>query len=294
MKIVILGPSGQLGSDVARAAATAWPDAELVPLGRDRLDLAAAGALVPAADAIGGDIWINCAGYTRTDAAEDDAGRAMRVNAHAVRELGDACGRIGARLYHVSTDYVFGGDRARREPYREGDAPCPINVYGASKALGETLLSGCAANATVLRVASLFGVAGVSGQGGNFVETMLRMARAGTVLRVVDDQTMSPTSTADAAAALMRLIAADAPAGTYHLVNTGAATWHGFAAAILDLAGVAARLVPVASAALALPAERPAYSVLDTAKLAGAVGALPHWRDALARYLRAKGHRVRL
>lgn len=293
MRIVVLGPNGQFGSDFVRAAREAWPRADLVPLGRDRLDLARPGAVAEAAAALRGDVWVNCTGYHRTDEAEGNASLAIRINAHAAKELGRACAQIGARLFHLSTDYVFGGDRARRTPYRESDPPAPLNVYGTSKALGETLLFGTNPRATVLRVASLFGVAGASGKGGNFVETMLRLARERPELRVVDDQTMSPTSTADAAAALVRLIRAEAPSGLYHLVNSGAVAWHGFAAEILRQAGIATPVAAVASASLAQPAERPSYSVLDNGKISAVVGALPDWRDALARYLRDKGHSAR-
>lgn len=293
MRIVVLGPNGQFGSDFVRAARAAWPRAEVVPLGRDKLDLAERGAAAAAAAALRGDVWVNCTGYHRTDEAEGNAGLAIRINAHAVKELGRACAAIGARLFHLSTDYVFGGDRVRRAPYGEDDPPRPLNVYGMSKALGETLLAGENARATVLRVASLFGVAGASGKGGNFVETMLRLARERPELRVVDDQTMSPTFTADAAAALVRLVGAGAPPGLYHLVNSGAVTWHGFAAEILRQAGIATPVAAIGSAALAQPAERPAYSVLDNGKISAVVGALPDWRDALARYLHAKGHLVR-
>lgn len=293
MRIVVLGANGQFGSDFVRAVREAWPQADLVPLGRDRIDIAKPGAAAEAVGALRGEVWVNCTGYHRTDEAEGNASLAVRVNAHAVKELGRACAAAGARLFHLSTDYVFGGDRARRTPYRESDPPAPLNVYGMSKALGEALLLGENPGATVLRVASLFGVAGASGKGGNFVETMLRLARERPELRVVDDQTMSPTATADAAAALVRLIRAGAPPGLYHLVNSGAVTWRGFAAEILRQAGIETPVVAIRAAELAQPAERPAYSVLDNAKLSAVAGAMPDWRDALARYLHAKGHRAR-
>lgn len=293
MRIVVLGANGQFGSDFVRAAREAWPEADLVPLGRDKLDLSKPGAAAEAVASLRGDAWVNCTGYHRTDEAEGNASLAIRINAHAVKELGRACAAAGARLFHLSTDYVFGGDRARRAPYRESDPPAPLNVYGMSKAFGETLLFGENPDATVLRVASLFGVAGASGKGGNFVETMLRLAHERPELRVVDDQTMSPTATADAAAALVRLIRAEAPPGLYHLVNSGAVTWRGFAAEIVRQAGLETPVVAIRAAELAQPAERPAYSVLDNGKISAIVGAMPDWRDALAGYLHAKGHRAR-
>ena len=138
--------------------------------------------------------------------------------------LTEARERLGAALTYVSTDYVFGGaERAR--PYGENDCPSPVNVYGASKAMGETLARLADAEVTVLRVASLFGVAGASGKGGNFVETMIRNGRDIGSLSVVDDITMSPTGTADVADMVLDLLEAAAPPGIYHAVNSGEATW---------------------------------------------------------------------
>ena len=154
--------------------------------------------------------------------------------------------------------------------------------------MGEDLALISGADVTVLRVASLFGVAGASGKGGNFVETMIKLGRERGALRVVDDQIMSPTSTADAAASLLRLVAAAAPGGVYHLVNTGEVSWCGFAKRIIEMMGISATVEPVPTSAMPTPAKRPPYSALSNAKLGNVIGAMRGWEDALRDYLAAK------
>ena len=228
--------------------------------------------------------------FVGTDEVEGNATGAFAVNTHAVKLMAELCGAKGARLVHISTDYVFGGaERAR--PYGENDCPSPVNVYGASKAMGETLARLTNAEVTILRVASLFGVAGASGKGGNFVETMIRNGRDKGSLSVVDDITMSPTGTAYVADMVLDLLEAAAPPGIYHAVNSGEATWCEFASVIVARAGIAAEVLPVAGKDYPTVARRPAYSVLDNTKIARALGRpIPHWTEALDRYLRAKGH----
>ncbi len=288
MRLLLLGPNGQLGTDI-RAAAETRGGIELLPLGRERLDLTAVERIPKVLGGTDFDVLVNCTGYHRTDEAEDHADLAFAVNAFAVRALAEACAARGAHFLHVSTDYVFGGlDRAT--PYTEADGIGPLNVYGASKATGEALALKTHADTLVLRVASLFGVAGASGKGGNFVETMLRVGRETGHLRVVDDVRMSPTSTADIAGRILDLLEARAPGGVYHAVNAGDATWYEFARAIIETARVPATVEPCTSADYPTKAARPPYSALNAGKLTAATAPLPHWRDALERYLRAKGH----
>ncbi|OAB60849.1 NAD(P)-dependent oxidoreductase [Leptolyngbya valderiana BDU 20041] len=288
MRLLLLGPNGQLGSDI-RAAAETRGAIELLPLSRERLDLSAPARIPEVLGDTDFDVLVNCTGYHRTDEAEDNAELAFAVNAFAVRSLAEACAARGARFLHVSTDYVFGGLN-RATPYTEADGIGPLNVYGASKATGEALALKAHPDTLVLRVASLFGVAGASGKGGNFVETMLRVGREKGHLRVVDDIRMSPTATADIAGRILDLLQAGAPSGLYHAVNAGDASWYEFASAIVERAGVAATVEPCTSADYPTKAVRPPYSALDAGKLAAATAPLPHWRDALERYLRAKGH----
>ncbi|MEW6252579.1 MAG: dTDP-4-dehydrorhamnose reductase [Planctomycetota bacterium] len=289
MRILLLGANGQLGTDLHAACAAQERSVQLLPLRRSDLDVTQLDAVGPFLARHDFDALVNCTSYHKTDEVEDHATQAFVVNAHAVLELARACARTGAALVHISTDYVFDG--ALRRPYSESDGPGPINVYGASKAMGERLALGAWERTFVLRVASLFGVAGASGKGGNFVETMIRVGRERGELRVVNDITMSPTATCDVARALLALLQAEAPPGVYHLVNSGAATWYEFARAIIAGAGVPAAVEPITSREYPTRAARPPYSVLDNTKITARVGPLPHWRDALERYLVARESR---
>ena len=284
MKVVLLGPDGQLGYDIRKAHDDAGVPFELLPVGRDRLDVTAPDLEERLAQ-WSFDILVNCTGYHKTDEVEDNAGLAFAVNAHAVQGMAHACARQAARLVHVSTDYVFGGDTKRRTPLCEEDLVAPVNVYGASKLLGETLARLACEDVVVVRVASLFGAAGASGKAGNFVETMLRLAREQGQLKVVDDQVMSPTATADVARVLMRMLLDGCAPGTYHAVNGGEASWYDFACEILRRSTVFAEVVPCVSDEFPSRAKRPAYSALDNAKVSRAFGALAPWQDALGRYL---------
>lgn len=290
MRALLLGPNGQLGHDIRHAYEKAGEPFELVPLARDRLDVAAPGVVEDVLGELDFDILINCTSYHKTDEVEDNAAQAIAVNAHAVQAMARACAAKRARLFHVSTDYVFGGDVARAQPLCEGDPIAPVNVYGASKAMGETLACLACDDVVILRVASLFGVAGASGKGGNFVETMLRVAREKGTLRVVDDQIMSPTATANVAQIVLSMLTEGCAPGHYHVVNSGSASWFEFAREIVRRAGIDATVTPCTSADYPTRAMRPRYSVLDNAKVSAVSGAVPPWQDALERYLRAKGH----
>ena len=292
MKVLLLGPNGQLGHDILRAHAQAGEPFEIRLLARDRLDVGVPGAVGHVLRSLDFDVLVNATACNLVDEAEDEAASmAFAVNAHAVRAMARACAVKRARLFHVGTDYVFGGDAARTRPLREDDPTAPVNVYGASKAMGETLARLACEDTVILRVASLFGTAGASGKGGNFVETMIRIGREKGALRVVDDQTMSPTATADVARVLLRMLAEGCAPGLYHVVNRGSATWFEFACEIVRRAGVEAAVVPCSSGEYPTRAARPRYSALDNAKVEAAFGAMPPWQDALERYLRARGHR---
>jgi len=285
MRIALFGANGQLGSDLVVLAAQRGVD--LTPVTRAQVD-----AADPAAgfDGLDFDIAINCVAVTRVDDCEKDPGPAVAVNAHFAGRLAKACAARNARLVQVSTDYVYGG-QAQREPLTEDVGRAPVNVYGATKALGEDLARLEHDDVIVARVASLFGVAGASGKGGNFVETMLRLAKEKGRLTVVADQVMSPTASLDAGEAILDLVAAKASAGDYHVVNSGTASWCAFAEAIIARAGVAAEVAPIPTSQFPTPARRPPYSALSNAKLVAAIGRpMPDWADALDRYLAAKGH----
>ena len=284
-RVVLLGANGQLGSDFRKAHAAAGEPFELLGLARGELDVSADDAESRLA-AHRFDILINCTGYHKTDEAEDNATLAFQVNAEAVHAMARVCARKKACLAHISTDYVFGGDPLCREPFPETAPVLPVNVYGASKARGEVNALSTCDDVLLLRVASLFGVRGPSAKGGNFVDTIINAGRRGP-LRVVNDQVMSPTATSDVARVMVRALT-DRATGIYHVVNTGAATWFDFAKEIIGRVGIDTEVTPCASSDYPTRARRPEYSVLDNAKATSDFGAMPTWRDALDRYLRAK------
>ncbi|WP_448665256.1 dTDP-4-dehydrorhamnose reductase (plasmid) [Sphingomonas sp. CJ20] len=279
-QVLVTGASGQLGTELARIA---WPAGwEVVALGRDALDLTDPAALAAKVAERPWAAVINAAAYTAVDKAESDQVTAWTVNALAPAALAAACAAAGVPIVQVSTDYVFAGDRDGA--WEVTDPVAPLGVYGASKLGGELAVRTSGARHAIVRTAWV-----VSAHGNNFVKTMLRVGATNPALRVVDDQTGSPTSAADLAQALaviaMRLAEdADAPTGTFHFSNAGAVTWAGFARAIF--AGSAARggpvaeVTPIATADYPTPARRPANSLLSTATLTAAYGIAPRPWDA--------------
>jgi dTDP-4-dehydrorhamnose reductase len=198
-----------------------------------------------------------------------------------VRDLALWCRDRDRLLVHFSSDYVFGLDESRRTPWSEADAPGPVSVYGLSKLAGEYLVRSICPAHLVIRTCGLYGVWGVGGKGGNFVETMLRLAREGKPLRVVADQVCTPSYTADVADATVALLTAGRR-GLYHVTNAGACSWYEFAGTIFELAGVSANLTAITSREFGAAARRPAYSVLAPA---AGLSPLRPWREALAAYL---------
>jgi dTDP-4-dehydrorhamnose reductase len=207
------------------------------------------------------------------------------VNTWAVRDLAAVCRDLDCALCHFSTDYVFGLDAVRATPLTEADLPGPVSVYGLSKLAGEYLVRSICPKHFVIRTCGLYGVWGNGGKGGNFVETMLRVAGQGKPLRIVNDQRCTPSFTADVAATTAALIGAGA-FGLYHATNAGDCTWYEFAREIFRAAGVTAALTPITSAEFGAHAIRPPYSVLANEKLRS-VGVTPPrpWPEAVAAYL---------
>jgi len=289
MIVAVLGANGQLGSDIVRAARECR-GVETLALTRKDLDVGELASIPEVLSEERFDLLVNCTSYHKTDEVEEHATEAFRVNAHAVRAMARVCKARSARFVQISTDYVFGGEG--RRPYAETDSTGPVNVYGASKLLGEKLaLREYPEGTLIARVASLFGVAGSSGKGGNFIETILRKAKETGEVRVVNDITMSPTSTANVATAILGALKKEAPPGIYHVVNSGSATWYELAKQIIEEAGLQARVVPMTSQEYSAVAQRPPYSVLDNGKISQIVGELPPWKVALRRYLEEKDHR---
>lgn len=290
MKTILLGPNGQLGTDVQAANVRKGGWLSLTPVGRSSVDLCDIEAATNFLRESNFDCLINCSSYHRTDEVERNAQLAFTINAHLVQRLAQICFEKQARLVHVSTDYVFGG-LLKSLPFTEEDCKAPVNVYGASKAMGEDLALLTGAKVWVLRVASLFGIAGASGKGGNFVETMIRIGKEKGTLRVVADQTMSPTSTKDIAEVIIGMLQKDVAPGIWNVVNSGAASWYEFAKQIIARSNIKASVLPINSGDFPTIARRPVYSVLDNTKLCDALGSIRAWQDALDEYLIAKGYR---
>lgn len=280
MRTVVLGAPGQLGRDLCPRLA-----GEVVPLARADADLTDAARLRDKLNALRPDCVVNCAAYNFVDKAEAEPDAAFAVNAWAVRNLATACRDLGCTLVHFSTDYVFGLDASRRTPLAETDPPGPVSVYGLSKLAGEYLVRATCPRHFVIRTCGLYGVWGSGGKGGNFVETMLRLAGQGKPLRVVDDQRCTPSFTADVADAAVALIRTG-KYGLYHLTNAGDCSWFEFAREIFRIAGLAADLAPITSDQFGAPARRPAYSVLANDKAASVGSAPPQpWKEAIRAYL---------
>jgi len=290
IKAVLLGPNGQLGTDLQSVNAGRGEPVSIQAVGRTQIDLSNVEAAIASLRDLNFDVLINCSSYHKTDEVEVNAQQAFTINAHLVKRLAQLTAEKRARFFHVSTDYVFGGQH-QITPFSEDSAKAPVNIYGASKAMGEDLALLANPDTVILRVASLFGVAGASGKGGNFVETMLRLAKERGELRVVADQTMSPTSTHDVAETIIDMVVSQSPPGIWHVVNSGTATWFEFAERIISDANVKARMIPIETKEYPTPAARPRYSALSNDKLSKALRVMRPWQDALKDYLGAKGHR---
>ena len=283
MRILVTGSTGQLGFEVVRAFSPSGH--EIIAPERSELDFLNPGQVAERVRHFQADWVINCAAYTQVDRAESEVEQAFVINRDSAGQLAGAVAGYGGNLLHVSTDFVFDGKQSR--PYREDDVARPLGVYGRSKREGEQAVRSALPEATILRTAWVYGV-----HGHNFVKTILRVAREGKPLKVVDDQVGSPTWARDIAGAIGTLVQNRA-SGTYHYTNAGSTSWHGFATAILagaEAAGFALETTSVEAiptSGYPTPAQRPAYSVLDTGKIQSLLTApIPHWRDSLNRMLK--------
>lgn len=282
MKIAIFGISGQLGSDVAAALS----DHEVVGVEHARADVRNASAVLDALESARPEWVINCAAMTHVDRCETEALPAFEINAVGAAHVARASHAVGARLIHISTDYVFDG--AHPGAYREDDAPHPINVYGMSKLAGEWGARAECPGTRVVRSSGLYGHHRCRGKGTNFVETMLARAAKGP-LRVVSDERLTPTFTRDLAARIRAMIDRAAPPGVYHATNAGGASWFEFAREIVRIAGLEVAVEPTRAADWKAAARRPANSVLEDRAFAGlGFEPMPGWRDALKRYLEGR------
>jgi len=282
MNILVTGSNGQLGRELQELSC-------LLPAHRfffhdlQELDITESSAVMSAVARCQPSVLINAAAYTAVDRAERDPESAFRVNRNGAGVLASACREAGVLLLHVSTDYVFEGNRPT--PYSESDSPSPSSVYGRSKLQGEQLIGEIDPSHIIVRTSWLY-----SPYGANFVKTMLRLGAEKSELQVVFDQTGTPTSAADLAGALLEIAGHHDPSRhyrqTYHYSNEGTASWYDFACAVMELSGLECRILPVDSSCYPQEAPRPSYSVLDKSAIKRDWGIrIPYWRDSLAAML---------
>ncbi|MGQ0635023.1 MAG: dTDP-4-dehydrorhamnose reductase [Planctomycetaceae bacterium] len=283
MRIALFGPRGQLGTALRSCLA-----GDVALLARDEVDVSDPAAVEAALRRVAPTHVVNCTAYNFVDKAEDEPAQAFAVNALGPCNLARACAALDAALLHVSTDYVFGLDVARQRPYSESDLPGPLGAYAVSKLAGEQFVQSQCQRHFVVRTCGLYGRAESPGKG-NFIETMLRLGRERGEVSVVDDQWCTPTAALDLARWLARLLETESY-GLYHATNAGAITWRQLAEEIFRQAGLSVVVRPITTAQFGAKARRPAYSVLDTSRLAGTIGERPRaWQEALAEYLAQRG-----
>lgn len=290
MVVMIIGAKGQLGT----ALCAAFHDMEVIKADHDdaqcTVDICDQTALLNRLSEFRPEIVINTAAEHELLSCEVHPDRSFAVNASGAMWTAQACKAIGARLVHISTDYVFGGDsRERSVPYCESDSPQPLNVYAASKLAGEHLVAAHSPNHIIVRTAALYGLARCRGKGGrNFVETMLGLAATGKEVKVVNDEFTTPTYTA-CLARQIRLLAERAEPGLYHTTCEGACSWYEFAEAIFKEMRVQVNLVPAKSLDFQSNVRRPTYTVLENRRTREAgLDIMPPWRQALKEYTAAR------
>jgi dTDP-4-dehydrorhamnose reductase len=281
-RVVILGATGQLGSDLLDA----FCDLDVHGLAHADLEIGDAERVRQVLGALRPDVVVNTAAFHNVPRCETMAPEAYALNAIAPGHLAQTCAALDARLVQVSTDYVFDG--AKRAPYVETDCPNPLNVYGTSKLAGEYAVLNGGDRHQVVRSSGLYGMRPCRAKGGNFIDTMFKLAREKPEVRVVDDEVLTPTFTADLAGQI-RVLALDGPPGLYHATNQGSCSWFEFARLVFELGALTTPLLPTTVTAFAAPVRRPVYSVLDNAALrAAGLDRMRPWRDALTDYMRQR------
>ena len=268
-KIILFGAHGMLGTELTKA----FKYHNIYPYSKRQADITKKKRIANLISKIKPDIVINSAAYTEVDLCEKNKRHAFNVNAKAVKTMAEVCKKNNAALLHISTDYVFDGNKKN---FKENDKTNPINVYGKSKALGEKYLIETLENFYLIRTSWLFGK-----NGKNFVDSILNLAKKQKELRVVNDQFGRPTYTEDLAKKIREVIETKKPFGIYHITNSGTCTWFEFAKKIIEFAKLNVEAKPITSKQLNSLAKRPRYSVLLNTKL----HPLRHWHSALKYYM---------
>jgi len=283
MKIAVIGADGQLGTDIC--AAVDKTDFELIRLTIEHIDVSKMESVSTVLKGINPQLVINTAAYHHVEQCEDNPVKAFEVNAVGARNLALVCNDMDAALMHISTDYVFDGKK--RAPYVETDKPMPLNVYANTKLSGEHFVEAIAKKYYVLRVSGIYGKAPCLGKGGmNFVELMVKLSREREEVRVVDNEFLTPTSTAEIANQVVKMIESDAAYGLYHGTAEGSCSWYEFAKEIFEITKPNVKLNKAAPGEFAVKVNRPEYSVLENKFLKDqGINVMRHWKEGLRTYL---------
>lgn len=288
-KVALIGASGQLGTDIDKVFKKD-KYFKLVPLTHVDIEITDIKNTKQVLQRIKPDIVINTAAYHRVDEMEDYPDKAFQINATAQKNLAQLCQENGWAVVFISTDYVFGADKKRQKPYVEEDTPGPLNVYGVSKLAGEYFTRYICPHHFVIRVSGLHGVAGSSGKGGNFVETMIRLGGEKGEVSVVADQVLTPTYTKNIAENMLELLKTE-HFGLYHMTAEGQCSWWQFASEIFNLLKMKVKCNKVDSSFFKTRATRPLYSVLESAALKKlGLNKMRNWQENLKLYLKEKRH----
>ena len=283
MKVAVIGSTGQLGTDLVK---TLGATHEVIGFTHNDIEVADYDSCL-VLKKHQPDVVINTAAFHKTDRCEEEPLKTFSVNALGARNLAMITKEIGATTVFISTDYVFDG--SKKEAYTEDDVPAPINTYGISKLAAEHFTRQNPKH-YIIRIASVFGKAGASGKGGNFVEAMITKAKKNEPITVIDDMWMSPTYTKNASSTLKEIIEKQLPYGVYHATNKGYCSWYQFAEQIFQFTGLTPDLTPIKTDQLTMKAKRPRFSALKSIKLTKYGIEMPTWRKALREYLTEKGH----
>lgn len=279
-RVLIFGGSGQLGGEIRKN----WSDVEVISPSHRGIDITDAQAVAHAVAQYAPDAVVNCAAFHNVERCEVEPQNAFAANALAVNAMAEACATNGVVFVTISTDYVFDGELGR--PYTEADQPRPLSAYAISKYAGELLTLRLQSPAYVVRTCGVYATRASTSKGHTFIDRIIAQARAGEVIRVVRDQTVSPTYAPHLAYGLLQLLQSNAAYGVYHMVNEGAVTWYDYACEALRIAGIDHPVEPVSHKQWASRVRRPAFSALENAKLHAIGISLPSWRDGVATYIR--------
>jgi dTDP-4-dehydrorhamnose reductase len=283
MKIAVIGSTGQLGTDLVKTLGAAH---EVIGLTHNDIEVADYDSCLTLKKNQP-DMVINTAAFHKTDQCEEEPLKTFSVNALGARNVAMITKGMNVTAVFISTDYIFDG--SKKEPYTEEDVPAPINTYGISKLAAEHFTRQNPKH-YIIRIASVFGKAGASGKGGNFVETMITKAKKNEPITVIDDMWMSPTYTKDAASIIKEIAEKQLPYGVYHATNKGYCSWYQFAEQIFQFTGLTPNLTSIKTEQLTMKAKRPRFSALKSIKLPQYGLEMPTWQQALREYLTEKGH----